>query len=252
MARYKSHIEYSGSIDNLTFYKNDYGNQVKSKGSPSEHAMKHGKNFDNPRRNAAEFARAGAASKLFHQAMGPVLAGVNNQRLSGRMIGWLHDVIKGDRIHDKGERIMSAGDFSGLAGFELNVNRELDDVLPLNSANHLSLEGGKAKVDIPAFRLRKKKSIPEGATHYRLISCLLTIDFDKKQFTRAVQEGPLCAMGRTAGAGFCVEQEIPAMDQQGCFWLVGIAFYKLVDEKPKLVKGGAMRVVEWIGAAGSC
>ncbi len=77
--------------------------------------------------------------------MGPVLAGVNNIRLSGRTIGWLHNVIRSDRTHDWGERIMSAGDFSKLGGFELNVNRELDDVLPLNSANHLCMQEGKGE-----------------------------------------------------------------------------------------------------------
>ncbi|AXY74411.1 hypothetical protein D3H65_10675 [Paraflavitalea soli] len=247
MARYVSNIEIHGSIGGQTYFTNGYGKQVKEKGSPSAHAMKHGANFLNTRRNAAEFGRAAAASKLFRQAMGPVLAGVNNQRLSSRMVGWLHDVIMGDRIHDKGERTMSAGDFSGLAGFEFHVDRELDDVLPFNTANHLSREAGKVKIDIPAFRLRKKKSIPVEATHYRLVSCLLTIDFDKRRFVRDIQEGPLCVMGRAAGAGFCVEQEIPPVDEQGCFWLVGIAFYQLVGETVKLVKGGAMRVVEWIG-----
>lgn len=247
MARYVSNIEIHGSIGNQTYFTNAYGKQVKSTGSPSAHAMKYGANFLNTRRNAAEFKRASEAAKLFRQAMGPVLAGVNNQRLSSRMVGWLHDVIMGDRIHDKGERTMSAGDFTGLAGFEFHVDRELDDVLPFNTGNHLSREAGKVTIDIPAFRLRKKKSIPAEATHYRLVSCLLTIDFDKRKFTRDIQEGPLCVMGRAAGAGFCVEQEVPPVDEQGCFWLVGISFYQLVGETVKLVKGGAMRVVEWIG-----
>ncbi|WP_315814265.1 hypothetical protein [Paraflavitalea speifideaquila] len=54
-------------------------------------------------------------------------------------------------------------------------------------------------------------------------------------------------MGRKAGAGFEVEQKVPVVDEQGCSWLVGIVFYKLVGDKARLVKGGVMRVMEWIG-----
>jgi hypothetical protein len=193
------------------------------------------------------FIKVTAAAKLFRQAMGPVLAGVNGMQLSSRMNGWLHPVIRSDGTHDWGERVMRAGDFSKLGGFEFNPAHELEDVLPFNTANHCLREGNTVKIDIPAFRLRKKKSIPKEATHYRLVSFLLQIDFESGTFTRTVQEGPLCVMGRKAGDGFAVEEIIPALDEQGCFWLVGILFYKMVGEKPQLIKGGVMRVMEWIG-----
>ncbi|WP_315814266.1 hypothetical protein [Paraflavitalea speifideaquila] len=123
MARYLSNIEIHGSVGEQTFYTNAYGKQVKAKGSPNAHAMKHGDNFLNSRCNAAEFKRATGAGKLFRLAMGPVLAGVKNMQLSGRMIGWLHPVIKGYRMHNRGERTMKAGDFSRLG--DLNLTRTM-------------------------------------------------------------------------------------------------------------------------------
>ncbi|WP_315815483.1 hypothetical protein [Paraflavitalea speifideaquila] len=71
--------------------------------------MKHGDNFFNSWFNAAEFKRATGAGKLFRLAMGPVLAGIRNMRPSGRMTGWLHPVIQGDRIHNRGSAYNEGG-----------------------------------------------------------------------------------------------------------------------------------------------
>jgi hypothetical protein len=167
-------------------------------------------------------------------------------RLSSRMNSPMSEAIKADRIHGWGERVISSGDLSVLSGFEFNHKLSLDDALPLNINNCVSVEAGKVSVDIPAFRLRKKKNLPADATHYRLVSCLLTIDFDKRTYRQDIQESELQAMGRKAGTGFCIEQLAQPDNEQGCFWLMGIEFYKMKNDRPVLVKGGALRMMEWI------
>ena len=250
MAKVISPFKLRGSIGDLTYYENEFGPQVKGKGGPTEWQVKNLKQFVNTRYNAAEFKRATAASRLLRQGLGSLRHSVKNMRLSGRMIGQMLAALKEDRVHGKGERLVDCGDLSLLAGFEFNHKLSLEDALPLSIANHVAVEPGKVAVNIPAFQLRKKKTLPEDATHYRLVSCILSIDFEKRTFQQDKRVGNLQAMGRKAGAPFCAEQVVQPDNEQGCFWLMGIEFYKMVKDKPVLVKGGALRVMEWIGKAG--
>jgi hypothetical protein len=249
MAKVISPFKLSGSLGGLTFFENEYGPQVKEKGGPTKWQVQHLDRFANTRHNAAEWKRATAASRLTRAALGNLRDSVKNIKLSGRMIGRLLAVLKADRVHDRGERVVASGDLSLLAGFEFNYKLSLDDALPLNIANCMAVQPGKVAVNIPAFRLRKKKALPADATHYRLVSCILSIDFEKRTYRQDKQAGELQAMGRKAGKGFCIEHVVQPDNEQGCFWLMGIEFYKMVNEQPVLVKGGALRVMEWIGKA---
>jgi hypothetical protein len=243
MAKILSPFEIRGSVGNTTYFKNEYGQQMKEKGGPSAWQVKNLDRFTNTRHNAAEWKRATAASRLMRHALGDLLRSVKNIRLSGRMNGPLLAALKDDPIHDYGKREVSAGNLSKLVGFEFNHHLPLENALPLNIENCFSLEAGKLALDVPAFRIRKKKGIPKDATHYRLVSCILSIDFDKRTYYQDRQISALHAMGRKAGSPFAIEQMIQPSNEQDCFWLMGIEFYKLVNEKPVLVRGGALRVM---------
>lgn len=248
MAKIQSPFKIHGSVGDMTYFVNEYGQQVKEKGGPTAWQVKNLERFSNTRRNAAEWKRATAASRLVRQALGDLLRSVKNIRLSGRMNGPLLAVIKADPIHDYGERTVSAGNFSVLSGFEFNHQLLLDDALPFNIEHCFSLAGGQLSLAVPAFRRRKKKGLPKEATHYRLVSCVLSIDFDQRLYHQDKQESALQAMGRKAGSAFTVEQTLQPVYGQGCFWLMGIEFYQLVAGQPTLVRGGALRVMTWIPA----
>jgi hypothetical protein len=244
MAKVISPFKLSGSIGGLTYFENEYGPQVKEKGGPTKWQVKHLDGFANTRRNAAEWKRATAASRLMRLALGSLRDSVKSMRLSGRMHARMLAAIKSDPVHKWGERVISFADLSVLSGFEFNQKLSLEDALPLNIENAYAIEASKVIINIPAFRLRRKKALPDDATHYRMVSCVLTIDFEKGIHRQDKQAGALQAMGRKTGAAFCIEQVVQPDNDQGCFWLMGIEFYKMVDEKPKLVRGGALRVME--------
>lgn len=245
MAKVKSLFGFRGSIGDLTFYENEYGPQVKTKGSPTQWHMKNSKSFRNARRNASEWKQATSGAQLLRWAMGSLLKGVNNMRLSGRMNAPMVKALRGDAVHDWGERDIASGDLTALTGFEFNNKLSLDDALPLNVENCYTVEAGKISLQVPAFRLRKKKALPPNATHYRLVSAVVTIDFAKKRFHQDVQASPILPMGRKAGEAFCAEHIIAA-DTPGCGWLLGIEFYTMKNDQTVLIKGGAMRVMQWM------
>ncbi|NII26935.1 hypothetical protein HB364_17730 [Pseudoflavitalea sp. X16] len=251
MAKIIAPYQIKGSTGDTTYYVNEFGQQMKLKGGPTAWQVKHLDSMANTRRNAAEWKRATAASQLMRRALVSLLPSVKNIRLNSRMNGPMLAALKADPIHDWGERVIAAGDLSVLSGFEFNHKLLLDDALPLNIENTYSIEAGKVMINIPAFRLRRKKAIPAEATHYRLVSCVLTIDFEKRSYTCDQQAGSIQAMGRKAGEAFCLEQVVQPANEQGCFWLMGIEFYKLVNDKPKLVRGGALRIMQWIGETNS-
>jgi hypothetical protein len=247
MAKVKAPFKLKGSIGDLTFYENEYGPQVKTKSSPTKWHMKHHKGFANARRNAAEFKRAGKGALLLRQALGkPLLKGFTTMRLNGRMMRPFVKAVKADPIHEWGERNLVAGDLSGLTGFEFNHTLPLDDALPLNVENHYTIEDGHIRLQLPAVRIRKKDALPETATHYRLVCCLLTLDFATGRYHRELQTSDHLPMGRKAGAAFCAAHTIAA-DTPGCCWLLGVEFYKIEDGHPTLLKGGALRVMQWFG-----
>ena len=248
MARVISPFKLRGSIGDMTFYENEFGPQAKQKSGPTEWHIKNQDSYKGALRNAEEWKRATAAARLLRAAMGNLRNGVKNMRLSGRMNAPMLQAIKADPVHGWGERVISYGDLTVLAGFEFNHRLSLDDALPLNVNNCYTADTDKISLQVPAFRLRKKKGLPPGATHYRLLSGVVTVDFDKRRYHQDIKASPLQAMGRQAGEAFCAEHTI-ADNTPGCFWMLGIEFYTMEKDGPALMKGGAMRVMQWWGKA---
>ncbi|MDF2192088.1 hypothetical protein [Paraflavitalea sp. CAU 1676] len=246
MAKVHAPFELSGMTFDSVFCRTEFGNILKGKGGATPWQVANKDTMENTRRINRDFKRATKAAQLMRNALGSLIDSVNNAWLCGRVNGLMHNVVKTDMEHHWGDRRASCGDLSLVAGFEFNQKLDLDDALPLNISDCYSVEGGKVQLNMPAFRVRKKKCLPAKATHYRMVSCVLSIDFDKKKYVCNRVHSELYAMGRKAGGAFAIEQEFLTDQAQGCLWIVGIEFYKLVQEKPVLVKGGALRVMEWV------
>jgi hypothetical protein len=246
MAKVISPFKLKGAIGDIVFYENEYGPQARQKGSPTEWHIKHQDSFKNALRTGAEWKRATAAAKLLRCAAGGLLKSVTGMGTNGHFNKALLSAIKADKIHGLGERVIGSGNPGLLTGLELSYKLSLDDALPLNPEHCYTMEGGKISLQVPAFRLRKKKALPGTATHYRLVSAVLRIDFEKNDYDRDIKAGPLQAMGRKAGEAFSVEHVL-AEDTVDRFWLLGIEFYKVENGKQTLVKGGgALRVMQWV------
>jgi hypothetical protein len=245
MAKVIAPFKFKGAIGDIVFYENEYGPQARQKGSPTEWHIKHQDSFKNAHRTGAEWKRATAAAKLLRCAAGGLLKSVTGMGTNGHFNKALLSTIKADKIHGLGERVIGSGNPGLLTGLELSYKLSLDDALPLNPEHCFRMEDGKISLQVPAFWLRKKKALPGTATHYRLVSAVLRIDFEKNDYDRDIKAGPLQAMGRKAGEAFSVEHLL-AEDTVDRFWLLGIEFYRMENEKAKLVRGGALRVMQWV------
>lgn len=245
MAKLVGPLKLRGSVGGLTFVKGeDNETYVKEKSGPRECRMKEGEEFAHSRLCNAEWKQAAQATRTFRLAMGDLKQGVEERRLAGRMNAWFLEAIRSDKVNDWGERRLQAGDLSLLEGFELNRKLALDDLLPVHLEDGIQVEDRTVRIVLPGFRLRRaSKKIPEGATHFRVVSAMVYMDPDKKAFSRVVKTGELTAIGRKSGEDFVAEHAVrPAAGQLG-FWLVGIEFCRLKGTEPVVVKGGVLRCI---------
>lgn len=74
MARQSGIIKLKGTIGDITFYKSKDGYLTRQKGGVDKERFHNHPKFQRTRENAAEFARAGKASKALCPAIGPVLS----------------------------------------------------------------------------------------------------------------------------------------------------------------------------------
>ncbi|MDF2188213.1 SMI1/KNR4 family protein [Paraflavitalea sp. CAU 1676] len=243
MARYYGPVKIRGSVGGLTYYENEEGQFVKEKGSPRECRMQYGEEFMRSRRYAAEFQGATAVARQLRDAMGNLTIGVRSMRASSNMTTWLLSVAHTDPVSDWGERKVWLGDLSLLQGYEFNKNNKLDDALPVPLWDNCRLVDGKATVKLPGFRLRRKKNLPDNASHFRMVSAVLYLDAGKKTYKRDLKEGTLCEIGNKAGPAFEAEHEIAAGEGQLVLWLVGIEYLGMGKKRMEVLKGGAMRVM---------
>ncbi len=218
---------------------------AKEKTGPSKERIKRAASFANTRRNNAEFAIAGKATKVFRAAMGNLRDGVTDRYLAGRINAWLYKGVRADQVHQWGERRLEVGDVSLLEGFELNRKLALDDLLPLNLSDCCDVSNSQVQVSMDGFRLRRAdKDVPKAATHFRLVSAMLYVDFRKGTYTRDIKEGKLSAVGRKCSDEFVAEHGVAPLNGQIAFWLLGIEFYAMTDKGLVIVRGGALRCMK--------
>ena len=96
MAKQAGTHPLTGSIGDVTYYKNDFGYLAKEKGGPDRDMVLKSELFARTRENAADFKTAVSAATLLRRAVYPLLKSIANVRLNGRIVaakGWLLPVI---------------------------------------------------------------------------------------------------------------------------------------------------------------
>ena len=85
MARQVGILKLKGTIGDITFYKTKDGHMARQKGGIEKERFLNDPNFQRTRENAAEFGRAGKASKALCTAIRPVLNLSPNLLISYRL-----------------------------------------------------------------------------------------------------------------------------------------------------------------------
>ena len=170
MARNTSFIKFEGTLDGLTFYKQDGQNLVRAAGGVSKEKIMTEAKFQRTRENMMEFGGSATAAKGFRTAFSSVVKIMGDSRIISRLSRTMHRILNFD-TGVRGERsIVITDNTNQLKYFEFNVKDPFTSrfyapyVAPELNANRDS-----ATWTVPPFNPEFYVSAPEGATHFKLV-----------------------------------------------------------------------------------
>jgi hypothetical protein len=102
---------------------------------------------------------------------------------------------------------------------------------------------GLLQLELPSFIARRKKRFPKEATHFRIVSCGAVVDFAHDCYSNTIKTSDLLPLGKKTPDAICLEHRLKAGPGEVLLQVMGIQFYKVVNGKEELLKGGAVRIL---------
>lgn len=230
MGRQDGLVLFTGSIGNITFYKNRlHGYLVRKKTGVSRERIMTDPAYKRTRENISEFARGGRATKLLRQVFASVRKFSTDSKVTPRMASAFMKVIKEDKINVRGERTVTAGNVALLQGFTFNANAPLTRTFKAPFIASIDRATGRMTVDIPAFPSDLMINAPEGSTHFRFKSVGAAVDFDGGTFSLAESESPSLALSESELGPLQLVQTITAASPHSLMLAFGVEFIQLVN-----------------------
>ncbi len=183
MAKLKSLLKIEGTLDGMTFYKNQDGEYlVKTKSGVSKSRIENDPAFVRTRENGQEFGHVATSGKMYRRAIANLLADVPDRSKVYRLTSRLNQVKKYDLTSSRGQRKVSMGIASpegkeALKFFDFNKKATLDAVLKSN----YNLDTATNEITIDDFTPQLNLGIPQGATHVELSAAIMNFDFTTGQ-----------------------------------------------------------------------
>ena len=183
------------------------------------------------RQNNTEFGRAGAAGKLFRDAIRSKMKMTTDSGASPRLLKTLLRIIKEDPVSDRGERKLSNGPIEMLEGFDFNETAPLSIVLPAPFTTTIDRVTGSLKLDIPGFIPARLMKTPPGATHFKIIATALELDFDSGQFVADAKYSSDLPCNNDSTADIVLVTTVTPGSTKPLFQLMALEFSQLINGK---------------------
>lgn len=238
MARQNGILKIEGTLENLTFYKTQDGNLVKTKGGVSADRIASDPNFQRTRENGAEFGNSATAGKLLRDALRNMMINASDNRVTSRITQVMAAIKNFDTTSVRGERnvatgIATADGRAQLKGFNFNNNAILSSILhkPFSintSTGQISLTGLKPMDDI---------IFTSSATHVTIKGAWLKIDFGANTSEIAYTNEANLAINNTASDLSLIPSAVPTGTGSDLF-LLAIDFYQEVNGVQYSLKNG--------------
>lgn len=183
MAKLKSLLKIEGTLDGMTFYRNQDGEYlVKMKSGVSKSRIENDPAFIRTRENGREFGHVAKSGKAFRRAIANLIYDVPDKSKVYRLTKRLNLVKNFDETSTRGDRKVSIG-LTTAEGketfkfFDFNQRANLDAVLRTN----YSIDDTVNEVVIPNFTPIQNLSIPQGATHVELSAGMMNFNFESEE-----------------------------------------------------------------------
>jgi hypothetical protein len=183
MAKQKGIIQLEGTLGGITFVKTADGYMAREKTSLNGDRIKNDPKYQRTRETNAEFTTVAQAGQVIRAAFRPLYSGIADKRLTSRLMKELMRIRLTDAVNLRGERTPHAGELGLLEGFNFSRDASLSSKLYVQYVATIDRVTGTANISLPAFTPGKMVSAPSGATHFRLLSGIVQIDFKTEQYT---------------------------------------------------------------------
>jgi hypothetical protein len=243
MAQQKGIIPLKGTIGNITFYKSKDGYLAREKGSLNADRIANDPAFARTRENGAEFGRAGTAGKVLRTALRSLLLNTSDSRMLSRLTREMLKVIQADAVSARGQRNVIDGEALLLEGFEFNANSKLGTSLFASFTTTLNRVTGMLVINIPSFIPVNLVAAPSGATHFKLVSAGVEIDFENKTYVVETGSSGELPWDATATAALNLQHQVTANSVHPLFLVMGIEFYQQVNGSMYSLKNGAFNAL---------
>lgn len=250
MARQVGLLKLKGTLDGITFYKTIDGHLAKMQSGVDATRIQTDPAFQRTRENGAEFGGAGAAGKLIRAAHKAYLQDASDTRLTSRLVAALMLVIQADTTNARGERTVMDGQPDLLTGFDFNINGKLGTCMYAPYVATIDRVTGKLTVNVPSFIPINMVSAPTGATHFKLISAGVEIDFENEIYVVDTKESAVIPWDNTPTAVVNLVNQVTAASTHTLFLALGIAFYQEVNGVQYSLKSGAFNALAIVKVLG--
>ncbi|RXK60678.1 hypothetical protein ESA94_09445 [Lacibacter luteus] len=250
MAQQKGILPLKGTIGNITFYKSKDGYLAREKGSLNAERIANDPAFARTRENGAEFGRAGQAGKVLRTALRSLLLNTADSRMLARLTREMLKVIQADATNDRGLRNVIDGEAELLEGFEFNSSSKLGTSLFAPYTVSIDRVSGALTISIPPFVPVNMVAAPSGATHFKLVSAGVEIDFENKTYVIDFSNNNALPINSTATAALNLNHQVTANSTKPLFLVLGIEFYQEVNGNEYSLKNGAFNALSLVKVSG--
>jgi hypothetical protein len=247
MARQKGILKIEGTLDNLTFYKSQDGDLVKTKGGVSGERIATDPAFARTRENGTEFAISATAGKLTRDSLRSIALNASDNRVVSRLTQLMAKIKNLDTTSARGLRnvgvaIAGAPAKALLKGFEFNKQALLGSLLYKPYLVNLTT----GVITITGIVPINDITIPAGATHMSFTGCNANINYANGITDVKLSNVVNLPINGAASTVTLTPTALPVGTGTKLF-LLKVEFFQLVNGVQYALKNGAynaLRIVE--------
>ncbi len=243
MAKQSGIIPIEGTIGNLTFVKTAEGYQVRAKGGVSRQRIMNAPAYARTRENLAEFGTAAKGSKLMRSAFHQEVYNATDRRMTARMTRLLHQALKTDPVHPRGQRGLADADIGILTGFEFNGRSTRETVFAGQVPVVIDRAAGTATLTLAPFIPEQAIKAPQGATHFRIVFAAAEVDFASAGHTTGRAQTGLQPWDKEQLTLPPLSCSIPEDGALPVIAVMGILFYQEVNGAATPLNNGAFNTM---------
>ena len=237
MARVKSIFQAQGSMGNTTFVMRGNKNYAYDKIVVSDRRRYEDSSFAVTRKNAAELGDASLCAKLIREGLSRTLLQARDSGVANRLNAEMMKVLKKPGKNVAYAAVVLPEHMDHLLGFNFNKKVRLRPSFNVPIKTIFNRDTGEVTINIAAFRPASTVKGPKHATHVRIISIALELDFANKFGKGIEQSSEVFALDDLLIAPITFSHNLTPGTKQTLFHVMGLqfidthGFYYNSDEK---------------------